>query len=222
MVYFGGATKMRLFGLVPKLFVCSVAAHTGVLAGVAMQSSMQRDLAQPRSQVVHLSILGGSSRAGSATRARVSQHLKRLSMEQKNLVPLRKQRANELTRSPLPPTEVKTASLTGAAQGGSSDGQTIIDAARGPKLIAGSVERPPYTDDARAARFEGTLEVEVTTTADGRVTEARLLNPSGLDLDDGVIAAARLAIYDPPLDSDGRQLAGRARLKFRFYLEERL
>ena len=211
---------MRQFGLVPKLFVCSVAAHTGVLAGVAMHASMQRNLAKPNSQVVNVSILGGSSRTGSATTAKVKQHLKRTTVDHKDLAPQRKQRATEATESALPSLEVegKAASLAG----GSADGQTFVDAARGPKLIAGSVERPPYTDDARAAHYEGTLEVEVTTSEDGQVTEARLLNPSGLDLDDGVISAARLASYDPPLDSDGRKLAGRARLKFRFYLEERL
>ena len=47
--------------------------------------------------------------------------------------------------------------------------------------------QPPYTDEARQAKYSGTVLVDAVVTADGRVNPTRVLKNPGLGLDDSVI-----------------------------------
>jgi outer membrane biosynthesis protein TonB len=90
----------------------------------------------------------------------------------------------------------------------------------GPRLIRASVADILYTADALAAKFEGALLVDLAINEFGEVVAAALRNPSGLMLDDGVLAAAKSAQYKPAMDADGQPTASGAQLRFNFQLSD--
>jgi len=53
------------------------------------------------------------------------------------------------------------------------------------------VVRPSYTDQARRARVEGRVRVQLTVNEQGEVTDARVLESLGHGLDEAAVAAAR-------------------------------
>jgi protein TonB len=53
------------------------------------------------------------------------------------------------------------------------------------------VVRPSYTDEARRARVEGRVRVQLTVNEDGEVTDARVLESLGHGLDEAAVAAAK-------------------------------
>jgi TonB family protein len=50
---------------------------------------------------------------------------------------------------------------------------------------------PPYTEQARAAKFEGTVQVEGTVTVKGRIENIKILKSPGLGLDDQILQTMR-------------------------------
>lgn len=46
---------------------------------------------------------------------------------------------------------------------------------------------PPYTEEARAAKFQGTVQVEGTVTVDGRIVNIKIVKSPGLGLDESIV-----------------------------------
>ena len=213
---------MRLFGLTPKILACSVAIHTTALAGFGLSNSSEAPRGLNKATVIGIRLISGGASGVIANNAQMQNHK---AMVRHKHQPKPQASAHVAARVP---TSTAGSRATDSIQskpgssGGSLNAPNQSDGAdltKGLRLIAGTVDLPPYTDDARVAHFEGTLEVEVTIDEQGRVAMAQLLNPSGYDLDTGVVEAARLALYEPPVDDDGHLTSGRARLKFRFHLD---
>ena len=61
---------------------------------------------------------------------------------------------------------------------------------------------PPYTKEARAAKFEGNVPVE--GVVDGRITNVRVLKSPGLGLDESVINTLKKWKCKPAKDRDGK------------------
>jgi len=51
--------------------------------------------------------------------------------------------------------------------------------------------KPPYTKEARDAKFEGDVIVEVIIMTDGRVTNIRIIKSPGLGLDHSIVETLR-------------------------------
>ncbi|HKP63746.1 MAG TPA: energy transducer TonB [Polyangiales bacterium] len=60
-----------------------------------------------------------------------------------------------------------------------------------------SLIRPTYTDDARRARVEGRVRIELAVDDQGVVTNARVLDGLGHGLDEAALAAARALRFSP-------------------------
>jgi protein TonB len=67
--------------------------------------------------------------------------------------------------------------------------------------------QPPYTDEARQAKYSGTVLVDAIVTADGRVSPTRVLKNPGLGLEDSVIKTLKTWRCKPALGPDQRPVA---------------
>jgi TonB family protein len=76
---------------------------------------------------------------------------------------------------------------------------------------------PEYTDDARSARIEGTVSLELEFTAAGDVRVLRVVRGLGHGLDEAAQRAA-LRIRFKPAQSDGRSVDSRATVHITFRL----
>jgi TonB family protein len=76
-----------------------------------------------------------------------------------------------------------------------------------------------YPPDARAQGLEASVELELTISADGIVTEARVVTPVGNGFDEAAVAAARRFTFEPAR-RDGVPLAARIRYRYVFELRE--
>ena len=76
---------------------------------------------------------------------------------------------------------------------------------------------PEYTDEARSARVEGTVSLELEFTAAGDVRVLRVVRGLGHGLDEAAHRAA-LGIRFKPAESDGRPVDSRATVHITFRL----
>jgi TonB family protein len=76
---------------------------------------------------------------------------------------------------------------------------------------------PEYTDEARNARIEGTVTLELEFTAAGDVRVLRVVRGLGHGLDEAAERAA-LRIRFKPAQSDGRNVDSRATVHITFRL----
>ena len=76
---------------------------------------------------------------------------------------------------------------------------------------------PEYTDEARSARIEGTVTLELEFTATGDVRVLRVVRGLGHGLDEAAERAA-LRIRFKPAQSDGRPVDSRATVHITFRL----
>jgi periplasmic protein TonB len=67
--------------------------------------------------------------------------------------------------------------------------------------------QPPYSDEARQAKYSGTVLVDAIVTIDGRVNPTRVLKSPGLGLDDSVIKTLKTWRCKPALGPDRRPVA---------------
>jgi protein TonB len=65
------------------------------------------------------------------------------------------------------------------------------------KARPSSMVRPSYTDDARRARVEGRVRIELSIDEAGNVTDARILQGLGHGLDEAALEAARHMHFTP-------------------------
>lgn len=64
--------------------------------------------------------------------------------------------------------------------------------------------QPPYTEEARKARYQGTVLVEVTIQPDGRATDVRVVRGLGMGLDENTIQTVRQWRFKPVLGPGNR------------------
>ena len=77
---------------------------------------------------------------------------------------------------------------------------------------------PEYTDEARSARIEGTVSLELEFTAAGDVRVLRVVRGLGYGLDEAAQRAALRIRFKPAQSSDGRPLDSRATVHITFRL----
>ena len=103
---------------------------------------------------------------------------------------------------------------------GSSDGTTMGDSGKdGPGGDGDSLQRfqagstrascaycpdPQYTDEAREAKLQGTVTLQVLVGADGRASQIRLVRGIGLGLDERAVQSVRGWKFNPARDASRR------------------
>ena len=76
---------------------------------------------------------------------------------------------------------------------------------------------PDYPDEARKARFQGSVLVYVEVDEQGRIRSVRVEKPAGLGLDEKAIEAVKQWRFRPAT-RDGRPVAVPARIDVSFHL----
>jgi protein TonB len=80
-----------------------------------------------------------------------------------------------------------------------------------------SLVRPSYTDEARRARVQGRVRIELAVDDRGEVTGARVLDGLGYGLDEAALEAARRLRFSPAMQCS-RPVAGPFVIAMRFVL----
>ena len=88
-----------------------------------------------------------------------------------------------------------------------------------PQLIASSVIKPEYTQDAIDAGFEGRVIVDVYIDATGKVVQAELARPVGYQMDQRIINMAKAARFTPRKNAVGQSIAGWGQIKVTLTLD---
>ena len=63
---------------------------------------------------------------------------------------------------------------------------------------------PEYSDEARKAKYQGTVNLEVTITADGRVINPQVIKGPGLGLEEKAMAQVRNRKLKPAIGPNGK------------------
>lgn len=84
-----------------------------------------------------------------------------------------------------------------------------------PKPLA--MARPEYTDEAKAARIEGKVRVEIAIDASGQVKGVRVLDSLGHGLDEAALRAVQSATFEPAREC-GKPVAATFVVGIRFSL----
>ena len=63
---------------------------------------------------------------------------------------------------------------------------------------------PQYSDEARKAKYQGTVVLQLIISADGRATNIRVVKGVGLGLDEKAIEAVRVARFKPAIGPSGK------------------
>ncbi len=77
---------------------------------------------------------------------------------------------------------------------------------------------PKYSEEARKAKYQGTVLLEAIITPEGRATNIRVIKGVGLGLDEKAIEAVRGWIFKPALGPNGRPVAVRVPIEVTFRL----
>jgi len=77
---------------------------------------------------------------------------------------------------------------------------------------------PPYTKEARAAKFEGNVLVEGVVGLDGKITNVRVLKSPGLGMDESVINTLKKWKCKPAKDRDGKPVPTIVPFQITFHL----
>jgi protein TonB len=77
---------------------------------------------------------------------------------------------------------------------------------------------PEYSDEARKAKYQGTVVLEVIVTADGRILEPHVLRGPGLGLEEKAMAAVKTWKMRPALGPNGKPVTCRATIEIGFRL----
>lgn len=77
---------------------------------------------------------------------------------------------------------------------------------------------PDYSDEARKAKYQGSVLLDVIVTADGRVIDPRVLKGPGLGLEEKAIAAVKTWKMRPASGPNGRPVACRVNIEVVFRL----
>lgn len=66
---------------------------------------------------------------------------------------------------------------------------------------------PQYSEDARKAKYQGTVVLQVIITSDGRATDIQIIKGPGLGLEDRAVEAARTWRFKAAIGPNGRPVA---------------
>jgi len=77
---------------------------------------------------------------------------------------------------------------------------------------------PDYSDEARKAKYQGSVLLDVIVTADGRVIDPRVLKGPGLGLEEKAISAVKNWRMRPATGPNGRPVACRVNIEVVFRL----
>jgi periplasmic protein TonB len=77
---------------------------------------------------------------------------------------------------------------------------------------------PDYSDEARKAKYQGSVLLDVIVTADGRVIDPRVLKGPGLGLEEKAIAAVKSWKMRPAVGPNGRAVTCRVNIEVVFRL----
>jgi TonB family protein len=77
---------------------------------------------------------------------------------------------------------------------------------------------PNYTDEARAAKYQGTVKLQVTVTKDGRAENVIVVSGPGKGLEANAIAAVKKWKFKPALDANGSPVASIVPIQVTFRL----
>ncbi len=78
--------------------------------------------------------------------------------------------------------------------------------------------QPEYSDEARKAKYQGTVLLDVTVTADGRVINPIVIKGPGLGLEEKAVAQVRNWKMRPALGPNGRAVNCRVQIEVTFHL----
>lgn len=113
----------------------------------------------------------------------------------------------------------------GPGQGGNTGGGNMgIGGGGGVQPMTASLkptilykERAKYTEDARANKIQGAVVVELTYTADGRITDVKVIRGLPDGLTESAIESAKKIRFQPAM-KNGQPVSVRGRLEFNFTL----
>jgi len=77
---------------------------------------------------------------------------------------------------------------------------------------------PQYSDEARKAKYQGTVVLEVTITPDGRAIDIRIVKGPGLGLEEKAIEAVKGWKFKPAAGPNGKIVAARVPIEVTFRL----
>ena len=94
------------------------------------------------------------------------------------------------------------------------------NAGTGPYGYPTCVYCPPaqYSDEAVKSKYQGTVFLVVTITADGKAMDVKVVRGVGLGLDEKAIEAVRSWRFRPAAGPDGRPAAVRQTIEVNFHL----
>jgi TonB family protein len=78
--------------------------------------------------------------------------------------------------------------------------------------------QPEYSDEARKAKYQGTVLLDVTVTADGRVINPIVIKGPGLGLEEKALAQVRNWKMRAALGPGGKAVACRVQIEVTFHL----
>lgn len=78
--------------------------------------------------------------------------------------------------------------------------------------------QPEYSDEARKAKYQGTVLLDVTVTADGRVLNPQVLKGPGLGLEEKAIAQVKNWKMRPAVGPSGKPVNCRVQIEVTFHL----
>jgi len=78
--------------------------------------------------------------------------------------------------------------------------------------------QPEYSDEARKAKYQGTVLLDVTVTADGRITNPVVIKGPGLGLEEKALAQVRNWKMRAALGPGGKPVACRVQIEVTFHL----
>ncbi|HXC86389.1 MAG TPA: energy transducer TonB [Candidatus Cybelea sp.] len=134
--------------------------------------------------------------------AKFSSNSPRLLGETNGLIPISDEIAG-VSSNPIP---LERSGIAGAGIGGT----TIPGCIHCPS--------PNYTDEARAAKYQGVVLLEVTVTADGRATYIAIVKGPGKGLDAKAVQAVSNWKFKPAVGPDGHPVAAVVPIEITFRL----
>ncbi|HEX4543139.1 MAG TPA: energy transducer TonB, partial [Candidatus Acidoferrum sp.] len=75
-----------------------------------------------------------------------------------------------------------------------------------------------YSDEARKAKYQGTVVLDVTVTSDGRVLDPRVVKGPGLGLEEKALAQVRNWKMRPAMGPNGKPVTCRVQIEVLFRL----